>query len=305
MADGVKFPRSRRRRRFARSALQRGKPLQRFRQRRPQFQRQFLRRAPRGPTTPQQFRGLTPAQQRNILRRTSRGILGQSVRSPRGQQPGGGGGGQPPRVPPQSPEALPPPVLPSAEAARQAALNQFNITEAGSNRAIYEAALRLGDPALIQRFAEQGFGPLVEENPLGALSTIGREETESRRRLREQANVGNLFFSGVHQRGQTELGEQARFARLQALQDFQEAEADVARARQQAITSRDEAFAEARAREIEAALSEAPVPQAVGAGPSRRGKGKRRQGGLRAKQKSRQQKRRERKKRKKKKRKRR
>ena len=204
-----------------------------------------------------------------------------AVQTPSGAatQGPGAGGASPPGV---QPGGLP--TLPGAQARRIAADEAYAGAGAQHDQGLYAAALALGDLGLINLLAGKGYGAQLGAAPeSGEYANIARQQALNRKTVGEQRNEGGTFFSGMHTQDLSDIDQQTRIAREQALARYKEAESNLNAVLQQALADKQGAYGDAAQMEWDYAQSLPPEPQAPpstqapagggGAGGSNKGQG--------------------------------
>lgn len=159
----------------------------------------------------------------------------------------------------------PPPRLPSSLASITDAEQAYGIAMPDVNRQLFEAAWRYGGSPQV---AQYGLGPggdttynrSVGDNPNSLINQILRSQQETAKSTGEVMNQRGTFFSGLHQQALADQSSDADRQRLQGFDDFQTSINDLATAILQARLQRDSTRRGADAADLEAALSDQPVP---------------------------------------------
>lgn len=158
---------------------------------------------------------------------------------------------------PRAPATIP--RTPQGELRRQGAQSQFAGTEAETNRQLYEAALGLGDPQLVEMYSKKGYGPAVP-SPVGELQNLAQSEEQGVRSIGERNVQPGTFFSGRHLTDVGQFKTQTEQARQSALQRYQAAERRLMNALAAATRARDLEMAGASVDEYQAAMEAEPEP---------------------------------------------
>lgn len=158
----------------------------------------------------------------------------------------------------------PPPPSPFTQEQRRQADEMLVREQARINKALYDAALAYGDPDLIRQYASAaGADPNVTENPNSAIAQITKAREDAARETEQGMNLRNTFFSGLHNRAQKEISDDAANQFSAALNQWLNSLAQLTEERNFALSEygpEGRIYREALLKDIEDAPPAAPKP---------------------------------------------
>lgn len=164
----------------------------------------------------------------------------------------------------------PPPPSPFTQEQRRQADEMLVREQARINKALYDAALAYGNPDLIRQYAgAAGADPNVTDNPNSAIAQITKARDDAARDTEQGMNLRNTFFSGLHNRAQKEISDDAANQFSAALNQWLNSLAQLTEERNFALSEygpEGRIYREALLKDIEDAPEAAPQPLGGGGG---------------------------------------